>query len=176
MKKLETREELIEFLKSFKSTKRVTLITKTEVKLNKKDVATKTIPSPYATNPVYKVSLFEGEINFDYEDRVNDQLLVEGKKNGFQAEKAVWGESLSKSLDFHNGNHYLKVIPEANLIDPTYEDSKGAKILKEDFKAFLPTPSSSSRQGTDTEIPYRKFKLESIIHFAIPGLVEYTAP
>lgn len=176
MLQLKTQEELIDFLKNFKSSKRVTMVTKTEVALNKKDVDTKTIPSPWAKKPLYKVSILEGEINFDYEDRVNDQLLIEGKKPGFQAAEAVWGQSLSKSLDFHNEMYYLKVIPEANLVDPTYEEADGTKVLKEEFKAFVPKSNSTSRQGTKEEVPYRKYKLSSIIHFKIPGIVEYTAP
>lgn len=177
MKQLTTQEELIEFLKNFKSSKKVTMVTKTEVTLNKKDVATKSIPSPWAKKPLYKVSILEAEINFDYEDKVNDQRLLEDKSTDFEASKPVWGEAISKSLDFYKENYYVKVIPEATLVDPTYEEADGTKVLKEEFKAFVPVyKEGSGRQGTSEEVPYRKFKLSSVIYFKIPGIVEYTAP
>ena len=175
---LSTKDELIGFLLQYKSVAKVTIVSRTQVKMNKKDVATKTIANPF--KEAWKVSMFEAEINSSYEDKVNDTLLVEGKAPVFEAKDAKWGTSLSKSIDEQNGFHYLKVMPDKNTVPSTYEDSDGKKLVYSDLEPWIPvrapsTPDTNG-QGTDATVQYRKYKIESIAYMKIPGVMEYIAP
>lgn len=174
MLQLTTQKELVEFLTSYKSAKTATFVSKTVLKTNKKDVATKTTPNPY--DKIYKVSVFNGEINFDYEDKVNDARLLEGKKQIFEAGEAVNGlEFISKALSFKDGGYYIKIIPEKSLLPSVYELETGEKVDYELIKPFVPVvKNNGSNQELDKPVVFRSFKLDSIIHVKIPGIMEYT--
>lgn len=169
-----TKADLINFLTSYKSAKTATVVSKTELKMNKKDIATKQTPNPYPI--AYKVSLFEADINFDYEDRVNDARLVEGKEQSFEAGEAKWGQYVSKSLTKKDDQYYMKLVPTKSLTKTTYEDADGKALDYDSLKPFVPVrkESASTSQGLDNAVQFRAFKLDSIIHFKIPGVVEYT--
>lgn len=47
MLQLKTQAELIDFLTKYKSVKTATVVSKTELRMNKKDVATKRTPNPF---------------------------------------------------------------------------------------------------------------------------------
>lgn len=169
------QQDLITFLTSYKSAAKANFVSKTELKMNKKDVATKTIKNPHPTT--YKVSLFEGEINFDYEDKVNDARFIEGKDQDFKAGAAVNGlQFLSKALSIKDGKHYIKIIPGKKLTSTVYEQEDGTKIDYDELKPYVPVakPSASGSQELDKPVPFRAFKLDSIIHISIPGVMEYT--
>jgi len=142
--------------------------------MNKKDIATKTIKNPYEN--ISKVALFEAEVNFNYEDKVNDALLMEGKPQEFEAQASKWGEYVSKSLTKKDDTYYIKLIPQKSLTKTTYENEAGASIDYEELKPYTPQPSgtASANQNLEKAVPFRTFKLESIIHFKIPDVVEYT--
>lgn len=167
-----TKADLIKFLSSYKSAKTATIVSKTELKMNKKDVATKQTPNP--TPVAYKVSLFEADLNFDYEDKVNDARLLEGKEQTFEAKEAKWGEFVSKSLNKKDDTYYLKVVPTKSLTKTTYEDADGKKLEYSTLEPYVPIKKEYAGQGLDTAVAFRAFKLDSIIHFKIPGVVEYT--
>lgn len=174
--KITKQEELVQFLTNFRSAREATFVTKTAVKLNKKDVATKQIPNPHGD--IFKITLLKGEINFDYEDKVNDARLVEGKTQDFVAASARNGlEYHSNALSVKDSTFYLRVIPERRITEPFYEKANGEKILLDDIKPFMPVakPSASSgRQDLEKAIPFRTYKLDSIIHMKIDGVMEYT--
>lgn len=173
MLKLSTQQQLVDFLISYKSAKTASFVSKTAVKMNKKDVETKTIPNPYSN--VFKVSAFNGEVNFDYEDKVNDARFLEGKSQDFQAGAAVNGlEYVSKALSQKDGTYYIKIVPEKKLIDPIYEKDTGEKIDYKDIKPFIPIYKKPEGQDLEKPVPFRSFKLESIIHMKIDGVMEYT--
>lgn len=172
MLQLKTKQELIDFLTKYKSVKTATIVSKTELRMNKKDVATKQIPNP--TPVAYKVSLFEADVNFDYEDKVNDARLLEGKEQNFEAQEAKWGEYVSKSLTKKDDTYYLKVVPTKSLTKTTYEDADGKKLDYSTLEPYVPVRKEYTGQGLDNAVAFRAFKLDSIIHFKIPGVVEYT--
>lgn len=169
---LKTKEELINFLTSYKSAKTATIVSKTELRMNKKDVATKQTHNPYPI--AYKVSLFEADINFDYEDRVNDARLLEGKEQSFEAQEAKWGDYVSNSLTKKDDQYYMKLVPTKSLTKTTYEDADGKKLDYSTLEPYVPVRKEYTGQGLDNAVAFRAFKLDSIIHFKIPGIVEYT--
>lgn len=173
-RKITNQTDLIQFLTNYRSASKATFVSKTATKLNKKDVATKQIPNPHGQ--IYKISLFSGEINFDYEDKVNDARLVEGKNQDFESAGSVNGlQYHSKALSVKDSTFYLRVIPEKSITKPFYEREDGSKIDIEEIKPFMPVSKSTSsgRQELDNAIPIRTFKLESIIHMKIDGVMEY---
>lgn len=175
MIELKTKEELVEFLKKYKSATEIAVRTKTAVKMNKKDVATKKIPNPLSE--AYKITNFKADINFDYEDRVNDARLVEGKEMSFEAQQAKWGTFVSKSLNEKDGNFYLKLIPKDKIGATTYCKADGELVDYLALDPFIPKPAAKkpSGQGLENPVPYRTYKLDSIIYIEIPGVMTYTA-
>lgn len=172
MKKLTTQPELIDFLMQYKSVKTASFVSKTSLKMNKKDVATKTKPNPF--DKINKVSVFKGEINFDYEDKVNDARFLEGKEQDFKAGEAVNGiQFISKALSYKDGCFYIKIIPENNMIDPVYEKEDGTKVDYKDLKEFIPVYKKPEGQELDKPVPFRTYKLDSIVYMKIDGVVEY---
>jgi hypothetical protein len=174
MIKLSTQQELVDFLTNFKSTKTATIVSKTSLKMNKKDVATKQTPNPFSD--VSKIALFEAEVNFNYEDKVNDALLLEGKAQEFEAKAPKWGEFVSKALTKKDETYYIKLMPTKSLTKTTYEKADGSRVEFSELEPFVPKASgtASANQNLDNAVPFRTFKLDSIIHFKIPGVVEYT--
>lgn len=173
---LKTKDELIGFLLQYKSVANATIVSRTQVKMNKKDVATKTQQNP--RSEAWKVSLFNAEINSSYEDKVNDKRLLEGVQPTFEAKASKWGETASKSLDTLDGQYYLKVIPGKNISESTYEDSDGNKIDYKELAPYIPSrpvKTASEHQGLEEAVQFRKYKIDSIAYFSIPGIVEYTA-
>lgn len=138
---------------------KATLVIRTQVKLNKKDVETKSIPNPYSE--IYKTSTVEAILNPQYEEMVNQQREAEGKEADFTAEKAKWGTHIGGSLVEHNGVIYVTYVEEKSTVS-SYEDQDGNLVEKEDFVAFQPKPSKSSTQNLENEVKYRKVKLENI--------------
>lgn len=176
MLKLNKKEELIAFLTKYKSEKNATVITKTSVKMNKKDVATKSIGNPYSDIGAFKVSIFNATVNFDYEDKVNDQRLLEGKDQDFEKKESRWGEQVSKALEIHNDTTYVRLIPEKKIVDPMYELGDGTRIEYKELAPFINNNKpKSTTQDLESEVQFRKYKIDSIISFKIDGIVEYIA-
>ena len=75
--------DLVNFFSKYQAATRAVVVTRTPVKMNKKDVATKEIPNPFTE--VFKVQTIEVELNADYEQKVNDQRLLEGIAQDFVA-------------------------------------------------------------------------------------------
>lgn len=174
MLQLKTKQELIDFLTKYKSVKTATIVSKTELRMNKKEVATKQIPNPFGDEKIYKVSLFNGDINFDYETVINDARLLEGKDQNFEASSAKWGDYVSPSLTKKEDDYYLKIIPTKSLTTSTYEKEDGSSIDIKQLEDFIPKKKPSTKQELDKEVPYRVFKLSSIIHLKIDGIMSYT--
>ena len=175
MLKISEQSQLIEFLKNYKSATTAKLVTKTVVKMNVNDVATRTKKHNFGT--VYKVSVIEADINFDYETKVNDQRFLEGKDQDFKASAPKWGTAISKSLSENNGQFYLKANPKKSLYKSSYENEAGEKIDYKDIEPWIPVKKETlteGGQGTDKEVVFRAYKLDSIIHLSIENVLSYT--
>ncbi len=134
------------------------LTAKTVVKLNKRG-------NPFALVTKTKTTLIT--INGDYQESVNVQRLIESENDNFKALKPVWGENLTKSLVKHNENFYLQIIENGSKGSTVYHDQDGNVIKYEDFAAFKPASSSSSRQDVEDTVIVKKYKLDSIQQIVI---------
>ena len=150
---------LVSFLISNKnSVMNAELTSKTEVKLNKRG-------NPFTLVTKTKTTLVT--INGDYADSVNVQRLIESESDTFKALRPVWGENLTKSLVKHNEKFYLQVIENGVKGNTVYHDQDGNVIKYEDFAAFKPAKSSSSRQEVEDTVIVKKYKLESVKQIVI---------
>lgn len=163
--------ELIKFFDNFKSQQRATIVTKTPVKLNKKDVATKTIEN--TVGDVFKVQTIEVEFNADYEGKVNDQRLLEGVPQTFEAGHRLWGKHVNRSIVEHQGQFYLHCIEIEKKNDVVYENARGKKVEKSAFEAFIPPYRGSPNQMIVDDVKVRDFKLQNVIGINIANKVRY---
>lgn len=163
--------ELIKFFDHFKSQQRATIVTKTPVKLNKKDVATKTIPND--VGDIFKVQTIEVEFNADYEGKVNDQRLLEGVAQTFRAEGRAWGKHVNGSIVEHQGQFYLHCVEIEKKNGVVYENARGRKVEKSVFEAFLPPYRPSAKQELVDDVKVRDFKLQNVIGINIANKVRY---
>lgn len=141
----------------------VTLITRTAVKMNKKDVETKTIPNPFGE--VFKISKVRVILNANYEERVNQERAEEGKEANFVAKEMRYGNMVGNSLLENNGTLYVKTIELGRVGTSVYADANGDEVVYEDIKPFVPVKKPSATQDLENEVKVRNFKLESIIGY-----------
>lgn len=146
---------------------KATIVSKTLLKMNKKDVATKTQPNPYSA--VWKIQTKHVVLNPKYEQAVNEQRAVEEKTEDFVAKERKWGVPVGTGLLMKEGKFYIKMIVESvetalyALVqdDPT---DISAMISYDLLKPFVPIPSSSSSQGVDDVVKFQVPKMENILH------------
>ena len=151
MKKFTTIQEVKDFLKNYDKPLSVVVTYRGELKMNKKDVLTKTIPNPNGV--VFKEQEMKIVLNADYETIVNMYRLEEGKKDDFEAQKRVWGESQSKSIVENNGKEYFKgVLSESCVLG--YWDMNNYPVDYQKLVPFIPKPSSNKTQGLDNPVRY----------------------
>lgn len=130
-------------------------------------------------NPFAKVLKLSPKVNgvtgADYEASVNRQLDREGKGQlTFTATEHKWGERIGPALLRHreNGNLYLVIQPKSTG-KPLYFGANPGKLLKqvskESIATLLPADRPATNQGTDKEVVYRNYALESIASISIGG-------
>lgn len=165
--------KLVQFLNNNTEIMTATIIAKTVVKLNKKDVATKSEANPYDT--VYKIQTFTVKLNQPYSQAVNEQRITEGKDDDFTAQKRkMGGVDINKSIIDKDGQLYLKCIEQSVDGKPSYQHNN-KPIEKALFERFQPPFSASaSRQDLDEVVKYKNFKIESIQSVIVNGQVVYS--
>ena len=140
----------------------VTLTTKTDARLKKTD-------NPFGM--VWKYLKLNGFIGAGYGNCVNNQLNREEKATEFEAMPPSWGEYLDDScLVIHKGKIYLPILAKAVVGEVEYRDDKGIVLTKEQVAPWLPSRSKGNRQGTDKEVVWRKYKIESILGITMNGI------
>jgi hypothetical protein len=139
------------------------MITRTEVKMNKKDVETKTTPNPFGT--VYKITTQIVELAPKYESAVNDQLSTEGKEASFEASERKWGTNKGNGIVENNGKTYVSFIAKEHVLTSYIHND--VVIDKKEFVAFVPVKKPSATQGTDKEVVFRSVSLENIMSVEI---------
>lgn len=144
---------------------KVVLSTLTSVKMNKKDVETKTIPNPFTE--VFKESKVVVLLNASYEKMVNEQRDSEGKETDFVAAGMKYGNMVGAALLENNGQFYVKCIELEKVGESTYIDSDKNPVEYDAIKPFIPVKKPSEHQGTEKEIKARNFKLESIVAYEV---------
>lgn len=121
---------------------------------------------PYAGTR--KVSIVNIALNVNYEKSVNRQLGREGKEQEFEAAANPWGSHVENCPLIVNGDKfYLQGIPQQTLKTAFFKN--GVEIQKNELEAYLPKKSENQTQGTDKEIPVRRWSLENIKEIKIKG-------
>lgn len=121
---------------------------------------------------IAKFSRVQAFTGFDYESSVNRQLSREGKDQlTFEAKERSWGERISPALVENNGKLYLvaKIERTAKPIFLTRRNGFLSVTPKEMVAPFLPPSRPATNQGTEKEIVYRNYSLESLISLSIAG-------
>jgi len=143
-----------------------TLATKTLVKMNKKDVATKQIPNPHGN--VYKIQRVHVELNGDYELNVNQSRAVEEKEQDFTKGDLKWGRhAYGKAIIENDGKLYLQTTELGKVGKVEYVDENGNPVDYESIKPFMPVYKPSAKQGLEDEVKIRTFKYESVLEIII---------
>jgi hypothetical protein len=168
METLTTQSELVKFFYANTKAVRGNIVTRTPVKMNKKDVATKQIANPHGA--IYKVQTINVELNPQYEMQVNTARMLEGKEQDFEVSARKWGVHVNGGIIEKNGQLYLNVIEEAKVGTAVYETENGVEVKYADFAAFMPAYVGAVKQGLETDIKIRTFKLENVIGMFIPSI------
>jgi hypothetical protein len=155
---------IVEFAKIVKPDTKAILQTKTVVKMNKKDVDTKSIPNPHTE--VFKINTIKVTMNADYQYRVNEQRIKEGNSANFEAKSMGYGQMVGNALLENNGQLYIKCIEENRIGVPIYVDAANNVIEYDELKPFIPSRKSNG-QGVEEEIKVRNFKVDSVIGFEL---------
>jgi hypothetical protein len=139
---------------------RAVITTRTVVKLNKKDVATKSISNPHAE--VIKVSKQLVLLNPLYEKAVNDALVNDGKEADFQAGERQWGENVGNGVVQKGDDFYVSFIWQ-ETIDKSEYHADGQLIDYADIQQFVPIKKPS----TTPDVGFRSVKVANIISLEI---------
>lgn len=168
MIELKTQSELVKFFYDHRDSVRGNLVSRTPVKMNKKDVATKSIDNPHGA--IYKVQTINVEFNPKYEMKVNTARMLEGKDQDFEAEARKWGAHVNGGIIEKNGQLYLNTVEESKIGSPVYETEDGTEVKYDDLKPFIPAYKPAVKQGLEDDVRVRTFKLENVIGMFIPSL------
>ncbi len=162
-----TLDNLATVLEVIGNPTKATIVTKTLLKMNKKDVATKSQPNPYSA--VWKIQTKHVVLNPKYEQAVNEQRAVEEKTEDFEAKQRKWGVPVGPGLLMKDGAFYLKMIVESTetplyaLVQPDSTDIS-TMIEYDLLKPFVPVSSSPSSQGVDDAVKFITTKMENVLH------------
>ena len=146
----------LEQLKNITEESTLLIVTKTLVKLNKKDKE----GNKNELGEIFKTCQHKVVVNRSYQAAVNEALKAEGKEANFVAQERNWKESSQSGCVIEkNGENYLSCIVLSSGV-PVYTNSEDEVITKEVFQAFMPTKKPSSNNGG---VDARTFKFSSII-------------
>lgn len=151
-------QNIIDAIKTLEEPTLARITTNTVVKLNKRDVATKTIANPY--DEIRKVQVRIVELNPKYEKAVNAQREAEGKTADFESQERKWGTNLGNGIVDKNGKLYVSVIlKDTESTSYLYQD---APIDKAEFVAYEPVSKPSTNQGIEDVVMFMTFAAENI--------------
>lgn len=164
-----SQAELMQILMSIKGTRMATVITETEVKMNKSGLNDKSekVPNPFTS--ITKRATTNVTFGFDYENSVNSQRVREGLDADFESMPRKWGERIKgTTLVMHKGFAYVEAKVNGKPKNVSYTNGTN-EVKYENFKMFMGAKSTSSRQEVEKEIQLRDFKLTSIKEIKING-------
>lgn len=119
--------------------------------------------------PVFKKSVVNGMVGYNYENSVNRQRLREDGVPDFEAESRKWGVRIHPSIVEHKGKYYLTVKVQKVLEDPTYFDANGNELPKASVAPFLAPISSNPRQELANEVIHREYSVDNLVDIRIDG-------
>lgn len=158
-----TITQLKDMLRAQKGATPVTIESLTDARARKTD-------NPF--DKIFKLSLVNGFTGFDYEASVNRQQVREGNDPTFESQERSWGTNVNNVLVENKGKFYIAIRPLKSLEEPLYfgEVNGSLKpVTKKEIEKFLPAPYINTNQGTDKEIVYRNYSLESIRKLTLKG-------
>jgi hypothetical protein len=132
-----------------------------------------TAPKLPKSNPLHgrltKRSEVNAQINFSYENAVNNRLQVEGKDADFKSSGLKWGDkNHCNSVIEKDGNFYLQVRVLKSLESTYFIDGKF--VNKSEIKDNLPERKTcADSQGGEKEIIIRSYKISSIKEVTMNG-------
>jgi hypothetical protein len=154
---------MIELIKSLEGPTKARITTVTDVKMNKKDVATKSKLNPYLGAQKKSVQIVM--LAPEYERAVNDQLQSEGKEENFTSQSRTWGTNIGNGLVEHSGKFYVSYMPVEHVSTEYLLD--GEPIQKSLLEEFIPAVKSSGNQGTDSVVIFRSVQVSNIVELDI---------
>lgn len=171
MREINSTVELVKFFDAYKGQTRAMIVTKTPVKMNKKDVATRQIENPHGD--VFKIQTVEVELNADYEQKVNDQRLLENVTQDFVATSRNWGKRVNGAIVENHGQLYLHAIEVGRVGKAKYETRTGREVNYADLLPFIPAYAGTKSQGVKDEIKVRDYKMTNVIGLNIGDKVRF---
>ena len=161
MKKYVTQAEVVEVIKSVKTSTMVTIEAETE-------------PIKVKSNPYYgakKRNTTNGQIGFYYKNAVNNQLGKEDKAMDFVPQMAKWqkptdSRNLVTNADGTKLYLYIRCLSSG---EPTFS-FKGEEISKDLIAPFLPEHKTPhTQENLDKEVVVRTFALDNILNIKMLG-------
>jgi len=155
------KTELLKLLQKVDGNKAtfVSVIYNTDARLKKKD-------NPYlGTRKINKIS---GLINFNYQNRVNNQRIKEGKEDNFQAETRKYGfkaDDFNGCLLYGAGDTKLIISPEKSYSPKFVFNNK--LVSKDKIQPWLPKVKETNNQNVDKQIVYMNIDLSNILKITI---------
>lgn len=147
--------QTIELIKSLTNKNvQAILSTKTVVKMNKKDVATKTEANPYGE--IIKTTTDIVYLNPEYQNAVREAT---GDQT-FEAGERTWGENIGNGIVQKGDDLYVSYILKEQLHHTAYVHN-GEFIEKSEFERFLPVKKIT--EGSTTDVGFRNVKLSNIL-------------
>jgi hypothetical protein len=123
--------------------------------------------NPYF-DKVVKSSIYNGMMNFDYENAVNRQRNREDKVGDFKAEQ-TWGEKETLALVKKDGVAYLQFKLQKKLEVRYFDKFNGTPIDESQLENYLPKKNGNAKQELDKEVIVLRPKLENIRAISIKG-------
>lgn len=158
-----TKQNLIILLAGITKPTFINMITITPVRMNKTG-------NPYH-NEVFKAKNGNYLIGTDYESRVNNNLVKEGKADNFVVSENRVGQHVSKVLLYNEKTtkHYLQHERFDNSpIETTYL-YKGNAIDKTLFERFMPTVNEYENQGLEKTVKILSVTVDNIKKITVNG-------
>jgi len=164
-----TINDLVRELILLKGSTFINIRTKTKVTMNK------------TNNPFYdrveKDTWQVVNINFDYENAVNNKLTKEGKEADFEAKARKWGERVDNTpIITHKGEFYVELGFLNDKQKPKVTYLLDGNVATEDellaIKPFFKEKNEETlleHQGTENVVKIRDVKLSNIKEIKING-------
>jgi len=172
MRMITCSQDLIKYLTENQQPIQAKIIAKTVVKLNKKDVETKTEHHTFDSD-IFKIQQYNVELNKNYGELVNEKREEENKESDFKSEKRkMGGVNVNRAIIDKEGQLYLTSI----LISTGQKKYEylNKEIEKSTFERFVPIKKTySGNQGLDNQVIVNTFKLENIVELEIEGVMKY---
>jgi len=167
-----TIEEFVNFVANIKGCQFVNVLACTEIKMNKRN------------NPYYgRLKVLDRanrQINYNYENAVNNRLEKQGLNANFVSDKLPWGKWLyPNKIIVHNGEFYLRTYSVRNSNKDTkylLDDKIATKEQIDEFKPYLKDNENDSDKqkkcGLEVEFQVKPkvFNIKNIIEISIDNM------